>query len=168
MGAETIVNTLSKAWDIIKEMEPHADVASNSCNAVPEVHDWTDLHEGHYNAAAWRHIKVVGIIDSLLNDGLSYVDVLYHLSYSFGASYKGGGAYIPNCSVNVERCHVEIPFNVNVKLTVLETNNAGTHKAPIAHLRVKLSETWTNHLASEARTRIYNLYGDGRQGEEEG
>lgn len=162
VGAESIVNTLSKAWDIIKGSEPQADITSESCNAVPQVDDWTNLHEGGHAAAAWRTIKVT----SPLGLG-TYVDILYHLSYTYGATYKDGGAYIASCAVNVERCYVEWPFDVTVKFTVLETNNAGTHNAPVAHLRVRLSESWTNHIQKESRTRIYNLYGDGRPPVEE-
>lgn len=160
-GVETVVNTLSKAWDIVEEMEPKADIASNSCNAVPDIKDWTDLHEGGHAATASRNIKVLGIL------GDTYIDVLYHLSYTYGATYKGGGAYIPSCVVSIERCEVAMLYSVSVKLAVLETSNVGTHHAPVAHLKVQLSDQWSNHFAKVARTKIYNLYGDGRTPVEE-
>jgi hypothetical protein len=154
---ETVVNTLSKAWDIIKDNKPKADFAGNSCNAVPDVKDWTDLQEGGYSATRSRTIRMGNSVSST-----SFIDVSYSLKYTYGATYKGGGAYIPSCTVDVEQCVVEWMFYVSVKLDVLETNNAGTRLAPVAHLRVKLSEEWGWIGAMQSRSVIYNLYGDGR------
>lgn len=156
MGAENIVNVLSKGWEIIKDNAPTADVNSSKCNAVPEVTDWTNLSSPHMEPKASRLIRVVSPL------GFTYIDCSLVLNYQYGSTYKGGGAYIPACWITVEKCDVALMFNLSVRLEVLSVTNAnpGTN-SPIAELTVQLTETHTNHLASSTSQTVYTLFGDG-------
>jgi|1185.fasta_scaffold291974_2 hypothetical protein len=158
MGADSIVNTLSAAWTLIKDNQPTAEIAATKCNAVPDVNDWQDL--GPLSAPtpiATRFIKNISPL------GFTNVDCQLDLVYQYGATYKGGGAFIPALWITVDHCNVALLFNLNVSLRVISVGNAnpGT-SSPISQLTVQITEHVTNHLGSSTKSADFMVFGDGR------
>jgi hypothetical protein len=159
MGADSIINTLKEAWTLIKDNQPTAEIASTTCNAVPHVDDWQDL--GNPSAPTPVATRVIKNISPL---GFTNVDCVLNLVYQYGATYKGGGAFIPALWIEVDHCDVALLFNLNVSLHVISVANAnpGT-SSPIAQLTVQITEHVTNHLGSSTKSANYMVFGDGRQ-----
>lgn len=156
MGADTVKNALSAGWQVIKDNQPTADITTTKCNAVPDVTDWQNLSAPHMEPKATRLIKNIGPL------GFTNVECELLLNYQYGATYNGGGAFIPACWVTVTKCEVALFFSLNVSLDVISITNAnpGTN-SPIAQLTVQLTESITNHLGLTTNQTVYILFGDG-------
>ena len=158
MGADSIVSTLSQAWTLIKDNQPTAEIATNTCNAVPKVDDWQDL--GNLSAPTTIASRPIKNISPL---GFTNVDCVLDIVYQYGATYKGGGAFIPALWITVDHCDVALLFNLNVTLRVISVGNANPNtSSPIAQLTVQITEHLTNHLASSTKSADYMVFGDGR------
>jgi len=138
MSADTIINGLEKAWQVIKDGEPSVEIASSTANAIPDVDDWQTLagakgpgilRMGWQKPVAWPL------------DDYVFVDFQILLKWDYGATYRGGGAYIPNLWIEVPTCYAGWSWDVDISMTVRNPTNAGTVTAPIARVPVTIAGT---------------------------
>lgn len=142
MSADTVVNMAKLAWEVIKDGAAHADISNSTANAVPQVDNWQSLNNA--KGPMWlRRRKQISYLWPL--DDYLHVDVEILLKWDYGATYMGGGAFIPNVYVEVPTCFVGWPWDVNISLTTRNPTNAASEgEPPIARLPVTLSGTVTS------------------------
>src|SRR5687767_788830 len=129
------VNQGANSWNVISGSQPASDLASNACNAVPGVnlapqdlssaagsalYEWTILRP----VPLWSHVAVG-------------VNVKIQLKWDYGVRYKGAGAFIPGCWVEVPTCETGYGYDVSVYVVVDAVENAGTSTAPNARLKIR-------------------------------
>ena len=137
MSADAIINAAKFAWDVIKDGRPSAEVTASTANAVPQVEDWQAL-SGARGPMWLKHRKPIYFLWPF--DDYLHADVKIVLKWDYGATYKGGGAYIPNVWVEVEECFVGWPWTAHIRLTARNpTNASGAGQPPVARLPVTIS-----------------------------
>jgi hypothetical protein len=157
MGWEEIQNTGKALIEILKDNAPTSDIASATCNAVPKVEDWQNLGGGSPQAAKGRTICCMSPL------GFTNVKCDIVINYQYGATYKGGGAFIPACWISLPAgAEVALMYHVEAKMNVISLGNVGSGNRPIAQLTVQLVSRWWNLTNSYPETRNYDLFGDGR------
>ena len=157
MGWEQIQNTGTQLIQILKDNQPTSDIQTSTCNAVPKVEDWQNLGGGTPTAAKGRAIRSISPL------GFTNVKCDIVINYQYGATYKGGGAFIPACWVSLpEGAEVATFYHVEAKLNVISLGNVGDGNRPIAQLTVQLVSRWWNLTNSYPETKNYDFFGDGR------
>jgi hypothetical protein len=153
-----IATIASTAWRIIEDGKPSASLASQHCTAVPEGDTDPVTHltgaQGP-NRITWRLKK-----ENLY--GIDVVDIAFDLRWEYGARYRGGGAYIPNCYLYVPQCDVLWGFDVNIQIHVHNPSNAGTETAPIARLPLTISGAVSSPVNTNSVQWDFVLYGNGQ------
>lgn len=160
MSADTIINAAKAAWDVIKDGKASLEVSQSNANAVPDVPDWQSLAGAKGPMWIWRQKQITFVWP--LEDYL-HVDVQIMVKWDYGATYKGGGAYIPNVWVEVPECFVGFGWDCNIRLETRNPTNASPDgQPPVARLPVTL----TGQISSGAELyRVdwgFVLYGTGK------
>ena len=157
MSASEIVNAASTAWGIIKDGKPSAQIANTTANAVPKVDDWTSL-QGAREKSTWvRRWNSVGWpFDDYVN-----VDFKIDLKWDFGATYRGGGLFIPNIYIEVPVCFVGWTYTVDIDIQVRNPTNDGTESAPVARVPISISGTMGNYTWSDRVGWSFTIWGSG-------
>ena len=153
-----VANVASAAWHVIESNKPSASLATSTCNAVPAgitdpVSALTDAQGP--NRVTWRlQMENAFTVD--------VVDIAFDLRWEFGARYRGGGAFIPNCYLYVPHCSVLWGFDVDVQIHVHNPTNAGTESAPIARLPLTVSGSVSSLVNTHSIQWDFVLLGDGQ------
>ena len=155
MSVEHVINAASTAWKIIQDGKPSMEVSTNNANAVPGVSDWQSLTGAQGPTWVGRNLKWTNYL------GIDVVEIQFRVYWEYGARYRGGGAFIPNCHVTVLRCDVAWGFDVNLHMRVHNPTNAGTAAAPRARLPISVSGSVSSPLTSRTVGYEYVLFGDG-------
>jgi hypothetical protein len=161
MSADMIVNMAKGAWEVIKDGKPSTEITGSTANAVPQVDDWTSLESarGPLNATmGWT--KWVGW--PAPDHTYVYVDFKILLKWTYGATYKGGGLFIPNVWIEVPECYAGWSWDVNISLTTRNPENFGTKAAPIARLPVTIRGSVSTYEQSHNVDWGVVVYGNGR------
>jgi hypothetical protein len=158
MSAKDIVNMAESVWKIIDSGRPSSEINGKTANAVPQVDDWQALQspKGPKNWWANPHRRVSWPFDDYVT-----VDCWIYLKWEYGATYKGGGAYIPNIWIEVPQCYVGWKSSLDVDLRVHNPTNDGTDTAPIARVPISVSGTLTNPLRSDRIEYSLIIWGNG-------
>lgn len=158
MSWENVINAASAAWKVVEDNRPSAEINSSTANAVPDVDDWTALvHDGRFNKLMFgMHY------DNLA--GFEVVGIDIELFWQFGATYRGGGAFIPNLWISVPKCDVFWGQTINLELTCRNPSNgnASDPSRPIASLPVTVSGTVENMFQVKRIEWNFVINGDGR------
>ncbi len=156
MSGDALSNIASTAWHVIESNKPSSSLASNTCNAVPaDLHDFSALTDAQGpNSVTWRLTMENAFT-------IDVVDIAFDLRWEYGARYKGGGAFIPNCYLYVPKCHVLWGFDVDVQLHVHNPSNAGTESAPIARLPLTISGSVSSLVNTHSVQWDFVLFGNG-------
>lgn len=157
MSWEHVINAASAAWKVIENGAPSSEIQGNTANAVPDVSDWSSLvNSNQPRKLTWSYSRdnVTGLFTA--------VDVRFELFWEWGATYHGGGAFIPNLWISVPRCDLTWGQNMDITLTARNpTNkNAADPSRPIARLPVTISGTHHNFLESNHIEWNFLLEGD--------
>jgi hypothetical protein len=157
MSWEHIINAASAAWKVIEDGAPSSEISSNTANAVPEVDDWSALVGAQSTKLTWTYVRTNAL-------GLfTAVDVKFELFWEWGATYRNGGAFIPNIWISVPTCDLTWGQNMDIDLVTRNPTNRNTSdpRRPIAHIPVTVRGTHTNVLESNHIEWNFVLEGDG-------
>jgi hypothetical protein len=158
VSADIIQNVGKAAWAVIKDGEPSVDLATATANAVPQVDDWQTLAGARGPMTTWvSWQKPV----AWPWDDYVFVDFKILLKFDYGATYRGGGAFIPNIWVEVPTCYVGWSWHVDIGLTFHNLTNSGTTQAPIARIPVTISGTVKTYEQAHHVEWGFSLYGTG-------
>jgi hypothetical protein len=156
--SDAVATVASTAWKVIEDGKPSASLASQHCNAVPAgISDPVSSLTGAQgpNRIVWQMSMVNAFT-------VEVVDVAFDLRWEFGARYRGGGAFIPNCYLYVPRCTVLWGFDVDIQIHVHNPTNAGSETAPVARLPLTVSGSVSSLVKSHSVQWDFVVYGDGR------
>lgn len=158
MSAKDMVNMADTAWKIIERGAPSADINSSTANAVPDVDDWQSLNgaQGPKSLRVRRVNRVGWPFDEYLN-----VDVQIALKFEYGATYRGGGLFVPNIYVEVPECFLGWNYHADIDIHVRNPSNSGSDEAPIARVPVSISGTISCPFWSSRVEWGYTLFGTG-------
>ncbi len=160
MSASEIVNTLEKAWKIIEDGKPSSEITRAHANAVPHVDDWTNLAGAQGPRETRWYRKMVNMLPASWGDIV--VDFEVVLRFTYGATYRGGGYYIPNIWIDVTDSYVAWFHSLELSLEVKNPENAGTETAPLARIPISLRGVMESPRANITLQRGFMLYGNGR------
>ena len=93
MSAEDIVNAAKLAWKIFEDGAPSGDIAASTASAVPDVTDKFSLSgtRGPMSLRLyWSRMAAWPWDDYIV------ADITILLKWEYGATYRGGGLFIPN------------------------------------------------------------------------
>jgi len=155
MSWEHVINAASAAWKIIEDGKPSLEVTTHNANAVPDVTDWQNLTSAQGPTYVGRQLNWTNYL------GIDVVEMHFRVYWEYGAHYRGGGAYVPNCHGTVLKCDVAWGFDVNLNMRVHNPTNAGSDRAPMARLPISVSGSVSSPLTSRTLGWEYVLFGDG-------
>ena len=158
MSADIIQNVGKAAWTVIKDGEPSIDIKTATANAVPQVSDWQALSGTRGPMTTWMSWQKPV---SWPFDDYVFVEFRILLKFDYGATYRGGGAFIPNIFVEVPSCYAGWSWHVDIGLTVHNPTNAGTTQAPIARVPVTISGTVSTYEQTHHVEWGFTLFGSG-------
>jgi hypothetical protein len=159
MSVDTIVNTALSVWKVFEDNAPSEEITRSTANAVPKVDDWQDLQGSksmwisQYFAreCAWPF------------DDYIVADFTFRLRWDYAATYRGGGAFIPNIWLEVPSYDVFWGQHIFLSMTVRNPTNASTVKnAPLARVPVTIAGTARNSMRDLHVEWSFVIYGDGR------
>jgi hypothetical protein len=161
MSADTIVNLAKFGWKIIEDNAPSADItaASSTANAVPQVDDWQTLVGARgpmWIRLPWQRMAAWPM------DNYIVAEFTVDLKWEYGATYRGGGAFIPNLWIEVPKYDIFWGQHINLEIIVRNPTNANTPEAPLARVPVTISGTASTMLRDLHIEWSFILYGDGR------
>lgn len=154
MSWDTVINAADTAWKIIQDGKPSSEVTRSNANAVPQVTDWSTLTDAQ---TTWvgRNLTWTNYL------GIDVVEISFRVYWEYGARYRGGGAFIPNCHITVMECSVAWGFDLDLNMRVHNPTNAGTERAPRARLPISIEGSVSSPLTSRTLGWEYVLFGDG-------
>jgi hypothetical protein len=160
MSASEIVNTLESVWKIIEDGKPSSDITRAQANAVPKVDDWTSL-EGAMGPRETRwYRKMTNRLPVSWGDIV--IDFEIVLRYTYGATYKGGGRYIPNIWIDVTDSYTAWFHSLELSLLAKTPENAGSATAPLARIPISIRGKMESPTTNITLQRGFMIYGDGR------
>lgn len=159
MSADTIVNTAKAAWEVFKDNAPSAELATATANAVPQVDDWQSLvgARGPMRVRGYWSRRCAWPFDDYI-----VADFTFLLKWDYFATYRGGGAFIPNLWLEVPSYDIFWGQHLDLRLITRNPTNDGTATAPIARLPVTISGTASNVVCNLHVEWSFVVYGDGR------
>ncbi len=160
MSAGEIVNMLEKGWKLIDDNKPSSSLQTARANAVPNVSDWTALEGAKGPRESRWYIKMTNSLPESWGDIV--VDCDLHLRYTYGATYKGGGLYIPNIWVDIDDSYVAWWHTLELQLIAKDPENAGTAAAPLARIPITISGKMASPKTSITVQAAFMVWGNGR------
>lgn len=160
MSAGEIFNALEKTWKVIEGNKPTADIKTARANAVPKVDDWTNLANAQGPRETSWYQKMTNSLPVSWGDIV--IDFDLRLRYTYGATYNGGGLYIPNIWIDIEDTYVAWFHDLKLTLVAKDPENAGTDKAPLARIPITITGTLESPKALIHVERGYMIWGNGR------
>ena len=146
------------AWTVIKDGEPSIDIKTARASVVPQVDDWQALAGTRGPKTTWISWKKP--VSWPFQDYV-FVEFEIRLKFDYGATYHGGGAFIPDIRVEVPHCYAGWSWNVDIGLVVHNASNAGTTQAPIARVPVTISGSVSTYEQTHHVEWGYTLFGNG-------
>jgi hypothetical protein len=144
------------AWTVLKDGKPTAEAHSAHFRAVPQGVDFTQLENaqnGTWSVEFW----------STNLYGVRVVDLKATVHFEYGATYKGGGAFLP--SIMVEAAHVSVLWGFSLDFEAHfgdPTNVSQEHNKPIAAVQLNLVAKISSFLKTEVLTVPVEIRGDGQ------
>ena len=160
MSAAEIVNTLKDVWKIIEDNKPSAQLHTAQANAVPHVDDWTALAGAQGPLQREYYVKMTNHLPESWGDIV--VDCDMHLYFTYGATYKGGGLYIPNIWIDVSDSYVAWFHKLELELIAKSPENAGSATAPLARIPITISGKMESPTTSITVQAGFMLWGNGQ------
>jgi hypothetical protein len=143
------------AWEIIQANRPVVNEQADFVNAVPKGAEWADLSEPHgTNYFNWEW----------LGPGLILHDFTFsmQIAWTYGAHYKGGGAYLTNAVVRMLDYDIGMGgYHINISCRVGHIENAGSETAPVPRIPIDVSLSWSNWLSGGGGTNRFIVQGNG-------
>jgi len=156
MSAGEVINAGKFAWEILKDNRPVVtDASGGFANAIPKDVTWDQLSSTQgVNRFDW----------TWLGPGLIFKDFEFDMrvNWAYGARYRGGGAYITNCWVEVRNDDVGVGgYHIDVIARAGNPQNVGTETAPIAELPLSVTLKYSNWLWGWSGTCSFLVRGNG-------
>ena len=153
-----IVNTASKAWQIVQGNAPVVNINTKYATAYPQgVTSASQL-------AQWNRPKTYsyGFYAENLY-GSVMINCKYKVSYSYGGTYKGKGAYLTGVTVipNVASVAWGYKFYMSASVPDSTIANVGTDTDPIAALQLNLNWKMATVLKEVDGASVYYVQGNG-------
>ncbi|GAA0805755.1 hypothetical protein [Spirilliplanes yamanashiensis] len=154
-GGDKFTNWGKFAWDILKDNRPAVNTEADYVNAVPANASWADLSAPHgTNHFTWKWVGPGWIIRDFWFDMM--------LSWTYGARWRGGGAYITNAVVTVTDYSVGVGgYDIRIACRVGNIENGGSETAPYPRIPIDVSIGYSNWLYGGGGTCRFLVAGTG-------
>ena len=158
MSADTIENVGKAAWTVIKDGEPSIEISNSTANAVPQVNDWQQLEGTRGPMSTWvSYSRDV----AWPFENYTFAEFTIVLKWDYGATYKGGGAYIPNIWTEVPQAYAAFTWKLNIGLRIHNLTNAGSKEAPIARVPITLTGSIRTYEQTHTFSWSRTIFGTG-------
>lgn len=155
-----IVMAGAKAWNVIMDNRPTADLDSAYASAIPGFDfNWTALKD-------WRKVnkKYRYTIDNKLQGRA--VDITYEVAYFYGSVPTPGteglkGHYIANFTVKPLDINLKWGWKVGLEVSMSDPMNVGTAAEPVAWLNADLKWRYAKPLSTDPKIGMNSLSIDG-------
>lgn len=155
LSLDTIVNLGQKAWDIIKENQPVANMKYNFANALPQgvasgaaLAGFSDLQSSS--------IRLWGTNGF----GVTVYDVTLTAVHQFGGNLDGAGHYLETVSIVPTNVSVLWGYTVNYGVNAVSTTNGGTKEDPIAKIALNARFKVGTILKKHEVNTVFQFRGD--------
>lgn len=165
IGPALIILAGAKAWSVIVNGRPSADLASAYASAIPGFQfNWADLSEWRKTTRRYRFLMGNAI------QGQDAVDITYEASFFHGPLPQPGpgplrkGHYITNFVI--KPLDIKMKWGWKVSLSVLMSNpmNTGTAAEPVATLMADLKWLFAKPFSDEPKIGMDSMTVDGLGG----
>lgn len=158
--AVLIVMAGAKAWNVIMDNRPTADLDSAYASAIPGFDfNWDNLKD-------WRKVtkKYRYTIDNKLQGRA--VDITYEVSYYYGSLPTPGaeglkGHYLANFTVKPLDINLKWGWKIGLEVSMSDPMNVGTAAEPVAWLNADLKWRYAKPLSTEPKIGLNSLSVDG-------
>ncbi|HSH22479.1 MAG: hypothetical protein M3Q48_05605 [Actinomycetota bacterium] len=153
----SVVDTVSKVWEIMKDNVPQLDHNTMIANAIPGGADWSQL-----SPAAGTNVKRINY-HTEWDWGVSETstDIVLKLAWAYGSRYHGGGAFIPSVYAWIESADVAWGNDVTITFQPGNPYLQGSESAPYAVLPIMVEFRETSPADDNHETYSYSLHGYG-------
>jgi hypothetical protein len=155
------VNQGSNVWNIIAGNQVAANLASEWCNAMPGVNFIPSDLSSAGGTASYTYTlrRVTSLVFGRPVGGFNIEIVV---KWNYGTRYKGAGAFIPVCWVEVPTFYLTDGHEVWTHISVEDVANAGSATAPNARLRMRINSSLrTPNYSFESDKALLVALGDG-------
>jgi hypothetical protein len=143
------------AWNVVKDGKPNAEAHSAHFRAVPQGVDFTQLENAQLGK--WDHEFWATNLYQI-----HMVDVKVTVDFQYGATYKGGGAFLPSVMVLPTDVSALWGYWADLDVKFGDPMNVGEHNKPIAAVEMALILKVSTFVKSEVATYPYLIRGDGQ------
>ncbi len=145
------------AWDVVTSNRPKVNVSADYIAAIPKGAEWNELSAPvgeSFFRWDWH------------GPGLILKDFIYEMEvrWKYGATYKGGGAYITNAVVTVLDYDVGIggyEINISCRIGNIEPAFNSKPNAPVPNIPIDVTLAWTNWFSAGGGTNRFEIRGTG-------
>lgn len=154
----SIMDTLFKIWDIVKENKPVVSTDTDRfATALPEI-----AKENWSRVGGWMPERNIMVQNSYINlYGMEVVRFDYQVKLIYGGNVNGKGLYIASARVIPTKVDVAWGYTLNVVTTIPVVMNVRTPDNPLAAIQMHINYTVETILKRETTTDSYQVQGNG-------
>ena len=153
---DEIVNLGQKVWNLVEAGKPVMTTQWQTASAIPQgVTNWDQMAGWKMPESRAYRVRFVNVY------GMTMVDFVYRLNYTFGGSYKGQGQYLTRVSAMSESLAVAWGFNFDGSVEVQSVANGGTTESPIALMELIVKWKMKTPVRVSEGSSAYAISGDG-------
>ena len=158
VSVEKIINIAQKLWKIIEANKPVVNLNTKYATAYPEgVTSASQM-------SSWKKPKTYAYGFYAENMfGMTMIDSVYKVSYTYGGAYKGVGKYLTGVTVIPTKVEVGWGYTFNMSASVPDSTvaNVGTSAVPLASMQLVLNWKMATILKEADGASVYYVQGDG-------
>ncbi len=162
VAAGLIIAAGAKAWNVIVNGRPSADLATAYASAIPGFQfNWNDMSDWRKVTRRYRFVMGNAI------QGDEAVDIVYEASFYHGSLAAPGqgplrrGHYIGNFAVKPETIKMKWGWKVSLSVLMSQPMNVGTPEEPVAQLEADLKWLFAKPFSDEPRMGMETMAVDG-------
>jgi len=155
-AVDSIINGLSKGWDIIKDGKPVSSAKTTFCQAVPGNIPFNKLYGWRNETAQWGFTMQNHL-------GMTVVDVELQLDCLWnGQAPTARGLFLNNFAVWCKSIDLDWGWSVDVNATVTGNPfNSGSRDAPVGAIPLVVSVQASSPLMSTTKSWKITCHGNG-------
>jgi hypothetical protein len=156
---DSIVNGLSKGWEIIKDNKPASSAKTSFCQAIPGNIPFNKLYGWQTETVSWG-FELQNIYGMKVVDVAFQLDCLWH-----GQTDSARGLFLNNFNVWCKSIDVLIGFHVDVDATVSGNpfNSSGDKTAAVGAITLIVSVQVSGVFQNKTKSWKITCHGNGKR-----
>jgi len=157
VAVDQVIALGQKVWTIVKDGQPVHQTQWAAAAALPlGVTSWAEMSGWQAPQARVLRYQYTNVY------GMTVIDFQVRVTYTYGGSYDGQGAYLTGVSVQPLSVQTAWGYTLNAKANVLNAVNMGSLAAPLAGMEIGVY--WSIETVMKKGEFSASVYVDGKGG----